>query len=183
MTLLGTNVTKRGIVSYVSTNPYHCTQKNGPAGSAGPSRKPREEEQARWRNVGGLNIAATVVWRGSFIRPAPFGLFAFGSDGVGGFAVHRVVADLERGVIHAQRHDEPDHLEDDEGHDGVEHDDEQRAVELHQELMAVVAVEDPGDRHARRLFVVADVLEHVGVATTPTNRPPSRPATPCVDKT
>src|SRR5271170_2103618 len=79
-------------------------------------------------------------------------LFAFGADGVGGFAVDGVVADFQGSVIHPQRHDERDDLEDDVGRDRVEDDDEQRAVDLQHELVGV-AVEETGHVDAGRILV------------------------------
>ena len=62
------------------------------------------------------------------------GLFALGTDRVGGLAVDRVVAHFQGRLIHAQRHDERDDLEDDEGGDDVVDDDERRALGLQQKL-------------------------------------------------
>src|SRR5208337_5284816 len=64
-------------------------------------------------------------------------LLAFNPDRIGGLAVNRVVSDLQGGLVHAQRHDERDDLEDDVSRDRVEDDDERRAVELEQKLVGV----------------------------------------------
>ena len=62
-------------------------------------------------------------------------LFAFDADRVSGLAVHGVVAHPQCRLVHPQRHDERDHLEDDEGDDDVVDDDEQRTVDLQQKLV------------------------------------------------
>src|SRR5580704_15805251 len=52
------------------------------------------------------------------------GLVAFRPDRVSGFAVDRVVSHFQGRLIHSQRHDERDDLEDDVSRDRVEDDDE-----------------------------------------------------------
>ncbi len=61
------------------------------------------------------------------------GGFAHG-DRIRGLAVHRVIADHQLRLVHAQRHEDRDHLEDDKGGDGVVDDDERRAAELEHQL-------------------------------------------------
>jgi hypothetical protein len=49
-----------------------------------------------------------------------------GTAGLGLLPVHGHIADLQRFLIHPQRNNHPDDLENDEGHDRVQHDDEER---------------------------------------------------------
>jgi hypothetical protein len=63
-------------------------------------------------------------------KAGPSRLFAFRTDRVGGLAVSRVVTHLQGGIVHPQRHDERDDLEDDEGCDHIVHDDERRSLHL-----------------------------------------------------
>ena len=63
------------------------------------------------------------------IRRAPHG------DRIGGLAVNRIIADRQLRLIHAQRHEDRDHLENDKRGDGVVDDDERRALELQQKLV------------------------------------------------
>ena len=72
-------------------------------------------------------------------------------DRIGGLAVNRVIADRQLRLAHAQRHEDRDHLEDDERGDGVVDDDERRALELQQKLVSRVAVEQAGNADARAL--------------------------------
>jgi hypothetical protein len=84
-------------------------------------------------------------------------LLALHSDCIGGFAVNGVVANFQRRVVHAQRYDERDHLEDDVGCDHVIDDNEGRAVDLQQQL-AGVAEEEARYVDAGRLLIGADIL-------------------------
>jgi hypothetical protein len=55
------------------------------------------------RETGGIRFPALMPVP-LFGRPC--GRSLFGAEGVGGLAVHRVIADQQRRLIHAQRHDD-----------------------------------------------------------------------------
>src|SRR5271156_6882814 len=74
-------------------------------------------------------------------------------DGIGVLAVNRVIPDHELRLVHAQRHEDRDHLENDKRGDDVVDDDERRAFELQQKLVSRVAVEQAGNADAGRLLL------------------------------
>jgi hypothetical protein len=119
---------------------------------------------------------------GFFVSREQERLFALGSDRVSRFTVDRVVTHLRRRLIRPQRHDEGDHLEDDEGRDHVVDDDERCAFSLQHELLGV-AVEQARDVDARRFLSVPIYISMSGLAKMPVSRPPVRPATPWVENT
>src|ERR1700736_1331971 len=99
----------------------------------------------RWGAYGG---ATPPVITQSVTNRRLFGGFPH-RDRVGGLAVNRVVADRQLRFTHPQRHEDRDHLEDNECGDGVVDDDERRALELEQELVSRVAVEQAGNADAK----------------------------------
>src|SRR5260370_20694770 len=104
-----------------------------------PYPPPRSPPEPRVRNAwapssgkgrGGARTATLPppMFR-AFLTELPTRLFTLHGDRIGGLAVNRVIAHRQLRLTHAQRHEDPDHFEDDERGDGIVDDDERRAID------------------------------------------------------